>query len=116
MAATAKVSITSKHKYPMGAPDAKGDRRIFVTGIITMETATQTSTVTELGLDLSADIHTLEGCMIQGDSGYLCQYNYSARTIEIYVQGTASEASTPLTATSATSLNALVFHFFAWGF
>lgn len=111
----ANVTVTSKHKYPMGVPDAKGDRKIFVTGIVTMITATGISTTTEvMKLDLSADIPTVEGVIIQGDGGYIVQYDYSTTEIEIYRQDSSSDGA--LTEDTTTSMKSLVFRFFAWGY
>ena len=121
--AVAKVTITKKHKYAMGAPDAGGNKLIYVTGEITMSSFTKTTTTTGLEFDLSADIPNLEGIFIQGDSGHIVQYNYSStassRKIEIYGFGEQYDTIThvPLVAmTTASTLAFLVFKFHAWGF
>ena len=111
----AKVSITSKHKYPMGAPDAKGDRKIFLTGIITMVTETGTPTAPKMLLDLSADITTLEGITIQGDGGYIVQYDYTNKYVEVYNEVVGSDSSA-LAQDTSTSVKDLVFRFMAWGY
>lgn len=119
----AKVTITKKHKYSMGAPDAGGNKLIYVTGEITMSSWTANSTETGLELDLSSDIPNLEGIFIQGDGGYTVQYNYSTtaadRKIEIYGTGFHADTATqiPLVAmATASTLAFLVFKFHAWGF
>lgn len=114
---TALVTITKKHKYSMGTPDAAGNKMITVTGQITMDTFTQSTTTDGMELDLSADIPNIEGVFIQGDAGYVVQYDYSNKKIEVYVQGTATEASSALTATTNDDLlDAKVFIFEARGF
>ena len=112
----AKVSVTSKHKYPMGAPDAKGDRKIFLTGIITMVTETGTPTAPKMLLDLSADITTLEGIVIQGDGGYYVQYDYSNKYVEVYYITGTSITAPALTQDTSTTVKDLVFRFMAWGY
>lgn len=119
----AKVTITKKHKYSMGAPDAGGNKLIYVTGEITMSSFTKTTTTTGLEFDLSADIPNLEGIFIQGDGGYTVQYNYSttasSRKIEIYGTGAHYDTSTQIplvTMATASTLAFLVFKFHAWGF
>ena len=121
--AVAKVTITKKHKYSMGAPDAGGNKLIYVTGEITMSSFTKTTTTTGLEFDLSADIPNLEGIFIQGDGGHIVQYNYSTtaadRKIEIYGFGEQYDTVThvPLVAmATASTLAFLVFKFHAWGF
>jgi hypothetical protein len=121
--AVAKVTITKKHKYSMGAPDAGGNKLIYVTGEITMSSFSKTTTTTGLEFDLSTDIPNLEGIFIQGDGGYTVQYNYSTtaadRKIEIYGWGEHYDTSThvPLNAmATASTLAFLVFKFHAWGF
>ena len=121
--AVAKVTITKKHKYSMGAPDAGGNKLIYVTGEITMSSFSKTTTTTGLEFDLSADIPNLEGIFIQGDGGYVVQYNYSttaaSRKIEIYGWGehynTSTDQALNAMATAST-LAFLVFKFHAWGF
>ena len=112
----AKVSVTSKHKYPMGAPDAKGDRKIFLTGIITMVTETGTPTAPKMLLDLSTDITTLEGIVIQGDAGYYVQYDYTNKYIEVYYITGGSTSAAALTQDTSTTIDGKVFRFMAWGF
>ena len=120
----AKVTITKKHKYSMGAPDAGGNKLIYVTGEITMSSFTKTTTTTGLEFDLSADIPNLEGIFIQGDGGHIVQYNYSTtaseRKIEIYGWGEIYDTSTDvaLTAmdTASSTVYNKVFKFHAWGF
>lgn len=111
----AKVSITQKHKYPMGTPDAKGDRRIFVTGVITMVTETGTPVAPKMLLDLSGDIDTVEGVFIQGDGGYVVQYDYSNKYIEVYNEVVGSDSSA-LAQDTSTTIDGKVFRFMAWGY
>lgn len=115
----AKVIITKKHKYSMGAPDAGGNKLIYVSGEITMSSWTANTTITGLELDLSDDIPNIEGVFIQGDGGYPVQYNYSTGKIEIYGTGFLADTITdgPLAAMNTVSTLAfLVFKFHAWGF
>ena len=116
----AKVIITKKHKYSMGAPDAGGNKLIYVTGEITMDSWTANTTLTGLELDLSDDIPNLEGVFIQGDTGYPVQYDYSTGKIEIYGWGEIYDTSTDvaLTAmdTASSTVYNKVFKFHAWGF
>ena len=111
----ARVTITKKHKYSMGAPDGGGNRLIFVTGEITMDSFSHT-TLTGLEFDLSGDIPNVEGVFIQGDSGYIVQYNYSSKYIEIYANAFGTASRTAFVAGSETTLAYLVFKFTAWGF
>ena len=120
----AKVTITKKHKYSMGAPDAGGNKLIYVTGEITMASFTKTTTTTGLEFDLSADIPNLEGIFIQGDGGFVVQYRYATETasdrkIEIYGWGETYDTSADVALTAmatASTLAFLVFKFHAWGF
>ena len=112
----AKVSITAKHKYPMGAPDAKGDRKICVTGIVTMVTETGTPTAPKMLLDLSSDISTVESVFIQGDGGYVVQYDYSNKYVEVYVVSSTEVAGHALAQDTSTAIKDLVFRFQAWGY
>jgi len=112
---SAKVTVTKKHKYSMGVPDAAGNKMIIVTGAITMATETGTPT-DKMELDLSADIPNLEGIFIQGDGGYVCQYDYSGKTVEVYAVATTEVAAHALASITSTALNTLVFYFHAWGF
>ncbi len=111
----ARVVISKKHKYSMGAPDGGGNKMIFLTGEITMDSFSHT-TLTGLELDLSGDIPNVEGVFIQGDSGYIVQYNYSSKYIEIYGNAFGTASRTPLVAGSETTMAYLVFKFQAWGF
>ncbi len=115
---TALVTVTKKHKYSMGAPDAGGNKLIYVTGQISMSSGTATTT-SQLILDLSADILNLEGIFIQGDGGYTVQYDYSSKQIEILTRAWVSttDFAGPLDdAGTVTTLAFLVFKFHAWGF
>jgi len=114
---TMKVSVTKKHKYSMGTPDAAGNKLIYVTGEITIISATATTTETGPEFDLSGDIPNLEGCFIQGDSGYFVQYDYSNKQIEVYRADFEDTASGPLgNENTGSDLAFLVFKFHAWGF
>lgn len=112
------VTITKKHKYKMGAPDAGGNKLIYVTGEITMSSFSKTTTTTGMELDLSGDISNLEGIFIQGDGGYFVQYDYTNKRIEVYTRGWVSDTnwSGPLTAQTDNNLAFLVFKFHGWGF
>ena len=116
---TAQVVVTRKHKYSMGTPDEAGNKRICVMGQITMSTFTQTTTTDGMELDLSADIPNLEGVFIQGDAGYVVQYNYATSStnpsIECYNKPIATTASLTAT-TSDDDLDGKVFYFQAWGY
>ena len=112
----AKVSITSKHKYSMGAPDAKGDRKILVTGVITMVTETGTPTNAKMLLDLSSDITTVESVFIQGDAGYYVQYDYSNKYIEVYYITGTSITAPALSQDTSTTIDGKVFRFMALGY
>ena len=115
---SALVTVTKKHKFSMGSPDAGGNKRICVMGQITMSTFTQTTTTDGMELDLSADIPNLEGVFIQGDAGYVCQYAYSTtRKVECYNTAFDSTSDAGLTATTSDDLlNGKVFYFQAWGY
>lgn len=113
---SAKVTITKKHKFSMGTPDAAGNKMIFVTGAITMATETGTPS-DKMELDLSGDIKNIEGVFIQGDGGYVCQYDYAGKTVEVYqVVATPSEGGAPLVSVTSTGLSGKVFYFQAYGF
>ena len=116
MADSAKVTITKKHKYSMGTPDGGGNKRIIVTGAITMSSETNSTTSPGLGFDLSADIPNMEGVFVQGDAGYFIQYNYSSKAIEVYNVVGSSLSNALLTATTAVALDTKVFYFHAFGF
>lgn len=119
---TALVTITKKHKYSMGTPDGGGNKMIEVIGEITMSTFTQTTAGTDgMELNLSSDILNLEGVTIQGDAGYIVQYNYATSStnpsIEVYVQNSWTGAAPVLVSTTSDDLlNGKVFKFRAWGF
>lgn len=117
--ATALVTITRKKKYSMGTPDAGGNKRICVTGIITMSSETQTTTSNGVGFDLSADIPNIDTVFIQGDAGYIVQYDYSNKEIEVRgftVADTEATTAKAFSETTASSLNGQVFYFRAEGF
>lgn len=113
-----QVSIASKtkHIYYADVSDEAGNRAKLMTGVISIGTATG-GTAT-MNPNFTLDIPHLDGVWIQGEDGYVVQYEYSTADINI-MQTAANDSATaaPLTeTTNDDALNGLEFRYFAWGY
>lgn len=114
MANVGKVGAITKHKYSFGPADPGGNRLIFLTGTITMTTGGTTTTDVTMVFSVATDIPNVEGVHIQGDGGYVVQYDYTNSKIEIYGAHITTSGS-PLNQVTGTVVEGLVFYFTAWG-
>jgi hypothetical protein len=114
MANAVSISSKTKHIYYADVADEAGNRQKIMTGVITFTSAGPSTD--DMNPNFTADIPTLDFVSIEGEDGYVAQYEYTTADIKILVQGTASEAGTALTVTTAGSLTGLKFRYMVWGY
>lgn len=110
----ATIISKTKHIYYADVADEAGNRAKIMTGIITIDSAG--ATTASLNPNFTADIPTLDGVFIQGEDGYVIQYEYSTADIKIMTTSAVTATADPLIETTASTLTGLQFRYFAWGY
>jgi hypothetical protein len=108
----ATISGKTKHIYYADVADEGGRRAMIMTGIITIDSASGATAT--LNPNFTSDIPVLDTVMIQGEDGYVVQYEYSTANIKILQVITAN--ANPLVVTTNSTLTGLNFRYFAWGY
>jgi len=67
-------------------------------------------------LDLSKDIPTLEGIVMNPNGGYVFDYDYTNKKFIVYVVNATPGAGDPLEALTASDIGALTINYIAWGY
>ena len=114
MANATNISTKTKHIYYADVADEAGNRAKIMTGVITFDSAGPSTA--SMNPNFTADIPTLDFVQIQGEDGYIAQYEYG--TADIKILGSSSNDKAALTETTAGSLGTLGlnFRYFAWGY
>lgn len=83
----------------------------------TAETGITVSMIDIQMLDLSEDIPTLQGIIMNPNSGYVFDYTYATKKFVVYqVANVEAGVSTPLEAVTGEALGTLAIHYIAWGY
>lgn len=111
----ATILSKTKHIYYADVADEAGNRAKVMTGVITIDSAG--ATTANLNPNFTADIRTLDIVSIQGEDGYIVQYEYSTADIKI-MQADAADSATAkaLAETTTSTLTGLNFRYMVWGY
>lgn len=112
MANAVSISSKTKHIYYADVADEAGNRAKIMTGVISFTSAGPTTD--DMNPNFTADIPTLDMVIIEGEDGYVVQYEYI--TADIKILGSSSNDKAALTGTTAGSLAGLTFRYMVWGY